>query len=144
VLDQVLLGVVLFYFQSYLVQSFRSQLILTETRDRTFTRYDWNEQRANPERMGALLMLLVAPIVFWCYFCGMESSPLQGTLGKKAVGIYVTDEQGQRVTFARATGRHFAKILSGVLLGIGFLVAGFARRKQAWHDFLSGCLVLRR
>jgi uncharacterized RDD family membrane protein YckC len=51
---------------------------------------------------------------------------------------------GNRISFARASGRFFGKILSGMILGIGFLMAGFTQRKQALHDILAGCLVLRQ
>jgi uncharacterized RDD family membrane protein YckC len=80
----------------------------------------------------------------WAYFSGMESSPLQATLGKLAVGIFVTDLQGQRVSFGRASGRFFGKILSAIILYIGFLMAGFTAKKQALHDLMSGCLVMTR
>jgi uncharacterized RDD family membrane protein YckC len=74
----------------------------------------------------------------------MESSAWQATLGKKILGLKVTDLSGNRITFARASGRFFGKILSGMILGIGFLMAGFTARKQALHDILAGCLVLRQ
>jgi Tfp pilus assembly major pilin PilA len=74
----------------------------------------------------------------------MESSVQQATLGKMALGIRVTDGQGRRVSFGRATGRHFAKLLSGLILLIGYLMAGFTVRKQALHDMIAGCLVVNR
>jgi uncharacterized RDD family membrane protein YckC len=52
------------------------------------------------------------------------------------------DTQGRRVSFGRATGRYFGKILSGLILGIGFLMAGFTERKQALHDSIADCLVV--
>ncbi len=79
----------------------------------------------------------------WCYFAGMESSPFQATLGKLALGLYVTDEHGERVSFSKATGRFFGKILSGLILGIGYIMAGTSAKKQALHDQMSGCLVLQ-
>ena len=84
-------------------------------------------------------------MVWWLYFALMESSPHQGTLGKLALGLKVTDLNGDGpISFGRATGRHFSKILSVVILGIGFIMAGFTARKQALHDLIAGCLVLRR
>jgi uncharacterized RDD family membrane protein YckC len=80
----------------------------------------------------------------WIYYASMESSSWQATLGKKILGLRVTDLAGNRITFARASGRFFGKILSGMILGIGFLMAGFTARKQALHDILAGCLVLRQ
>ena len=69
---------------------------------------------------------------------------MQGTAGKLALGIKVTDMSGARVSFGRATGRHFAKIISGFILGIGFLMVAFTKRKQGLHDLVAGCLVLNR
>jgi uncharacterized RDD family membrane protein YckC len=87
---------------------------------------------------------LAAIIFFWLYFSIMESSELQGTIGKLALKIKVTDINGERIGFGKATGRHFSKILSAVLLGIGFFMAGFTERKQGLHDIIASCLVVRR
>lgn len=75
----------------------------------------------------------------WLYCAGMESSPQQATIGKMALSIRVGDMTGERVSFWRATARHFAKILSCVTLLIGFVMAAFTRRKQALHDIVTGC-----
>ncbi|MBI3133836.1 MAG: RDD family protein [Bacteroidetes bacterium] len=83
-------------------------------------------------------------IIQWCYFAGMESSPLRATIGKLAVGIYVTGENGERINFAKATGRHFGKIISGLIIGIGYIMAAFNEKKQALHDTMSGCLVMSK
>jgi uncharacterized RDD family membrane protein YckC len=77
----------------------------------------------------------------WIYEAWMLSSPWQATLGKRALSITVTGVNGGRISFARATGRHFAKYLSAFLLGIGFLMAAFTARKQALHDILAETLV---
>jgi uncharacterized RDD family membrane protein YckC len=87
---------------------------------------------------------LLALMLSWIYYASMESSTWQATLGKKLLGLKVTDLAGNRISFARASGRFFGKILSGMILGIGFLMAGFTARKQALHDILAGCLVLRQ
>jgi uncharacterized RDD family membrane protein YckC len=79
----------------------------------------------------------------WLYFALMESSPKQATLGKMALGIVVTDLEGRRIGFGRATGRHFAKILSALILGIGFLMVAFTERKQGLHDLLAKTLVVK-
>ena len=82
-------------------------------------------------------------LLAWLYFAGMESSRHQGTLGKMAVGIKVTDLSGRPIGFGRASGRYFGKIISAIILGIGFLCAAFTPKKQALHDMLAGCLCLR-
>jgi uncharacterized RDD family membrane protein YckC len=93
------------------------------------------------------MMLRVAAIGFvlnWLYYAFFESSAWQATLGKKALGLEVTDLEGRRISFGRASGRFFGKILSSAILLIGFLMAGFTEKKQALHDMIAGCLVLRR
>ena len=82
-------------------------------------------------------------VVYWLYFAGMECSTYQGTLGKVLVGIIVTDTEGNRISFLRATGRNAGKILSSLIFGIGYLLAAFTKRKQALHDMPANCLVIR-
>ena len=65
------------------------------------------------------------------------------TLAGSWLGMKVTDLYGNRISFARATGRHFAKILSGMILCIGFIMVGLTERKQGLHDLLAGTLVRR-
>jgi uncharacterized RDD family membrane protein YckC len=87
----------------------------------------------------------VAIVMVWIYYAWMESSIYQGTLGKMALGLIVTDLEGRRITFARASGRYFAKIITGLIpLGIGYAMAGFTEKKQALHDMIASCLVLRK
>jgi uncharacterized RDD family membrane protein YckC len=78
------------------------------------------------------------------YYVVMESSSQQGTLGKLALGIKVTDLNGNRISGGRALGRNLAKIVSALILMIGYVMAAFTERKQALHDMLAGCLVVRR
>jgi uncharacterized RDD family membrane protein YckC len=79
----------------------------------------------------------------WLYEAFMESSSYQGTIGKMIFGMKVTDLNGNRISFERATGRHFAKILSAMILCIGYIMVGFSDRKQGLHDLLAGTLVRR-
>jgi uncharacterized RDD family membrane protein YckC len=101
--------------------------------------------------MTALLILAIvvggvtALICTWLYFALMESSAAGATLGKMAIGIKVTDMQGNRLSFWRATGRFFAKYyISGLTFGIGYVMAAFTQQKQALHDILAGCLVVNK
>ena len=82
-------------------------------------------------------------IIIILYFSLLESSKWQATLGKRAVGILVTDENGGKISFGRALGRHFAKLLSSIILNIGFIMAGFTERKQALHDLIAGTLIIK-
>jgi uncharacterized RDD family membrane protein YckC len=93
--------------------------------------------------LGHIAGSLVAFVATWLYFAGMESSSTQATLGKMACGLRVTTDTGQRLSFARATGRFFAKLISAIILYIGFMMAGWTRRKQALHDMIASTLVVR-
>jgi uncharacterized RDD family membrane protein YckC len=96
--------------------------------------------------LGVILVLLPLTIVLtWLYFASMESSTHQGTLGKMALGLFVTDLQGRRVSFGRASGRFFAKFITGLIpFFIGYIMAGFTAKKQALHDMIASCLVLKK
>jgi uncharacterized RDD family membrane protein YckC len=83
-------------------------------------------------------------LVVFAYSAGMESSSFQATLGKLAVRLKVTDLEGKRISFARASGRYFAKWLSAFALGLGYLMVGFDEEKQGLHDRIAGTLVLYR
>jgi len=90
--------------------------------------------------VGGILGLVVG----WLYFALQESSAQQATLGKRALGIKVTDGNGMRIGFGRATGRFFGKLLSGLIFAIGFMLAGWTEKKQALHDMLANTLVVFR
>jgi uncharacterized RDD family membrane protein YckC len=94
--------------------------------------------------LGLFTIVSLGILGGWLYHAKMESSSWQATLGKKALNLRVTDMAGARVTFGRATGRHFAKLITGLIpLGVGFALAGLTERRQALHDMLASCLVLR-
>ncbi|MGB2623722.1 MAG: RDD family protein [Candidatus Acidiferrum sp.] len=83
-------------------------------------------------------------VVSWLYNALSESSSWQATPGKKILNLKVTDMEGQPISFGRASGRYFAKIITGMIpLFIGYIMAGFTEKKQALHDMIAGCLVLR-
>ncbi len=105
----------------------------------------------SPSELGFFFALLSAyafaifliVIAEWLYFALMESRK-GATLGKIALGIMVTDMNGNLISFGRATGRYFGKILSGLILYIGFIMAGFTQQKQALHDIMAGTLVVNK
>lgn len=79
----------------------------------------------------------------WAYYSLMESSERQATLGKIVLGLRVTDLQGNRISFGKATARFFGKVLSGLLLFIGYIMVAFTDKKQGLHDKLVSTLVLK-
>jgi uncharacterized RDD family membrane protein YckC len=78
------------------------------------------------------------------YFPPMESSASQGTIGKIAFGLTVTDTSFRRISFGRAFGRYLAKIPSALILYLGFVMVGLTPQKRGLHDYIAGTLVLRR
>ncbi|MEX0967687.1 MAG: RDD family protein [Bacteroidia bacterium] len=76
------------------------------------------------------------------YFAAMESSSYQGTLGKIAINAKVVDEAGQRISFANALGRYLSKIISAIILLIGFMMVGWDDRKQGLHDKIASTFVI--
>jgi len=86
---------------------------------------------------------LAGAMVAWLYWALMESSAWQATLGKRMLGLRVTDLAGRRISLARASGRYFGKLVSALTLGLGFVMAGLTEKKQALHDMMAGCLVVR-
>jgi uncharacterized RDD family membrane protein YckC len=111
-----------------------------------------HQTHADPEAVRAmvatmvpifLLGMLGLMIIHWLYFAGMESSARQGTIGKSLMSLRVSDLDGKRISFGHATGRFFAKIVSGMIpFLIGYLMAAFTEKKQALHDLIAGTLVL--
>lgn len=102
----------------------------------------------NPVMFGGTTTLW--GLIFWYAVLGflycpvIESSPMQATLGKMAVGIIVTDLSGNKISFEQAIKRHSSKLLSYLLVFIGFLMGGFTQKRRTLHDRLSSCLVIRK
>src|SRR5215470_11494218 len=101
-----------------------------------------------PEQLGPIFhfVSIVVPLAFvvqWLYEALLTSSSWQATVGKRVLDLKVTDEGGNPISFERATGRFFAKVLSGLILGIGFLMIAFTARKQGLHDIIAGTLVMK-
>ena len=83
-------------------------------------------------------------LIGWVYFAMMESSVRQATLGKEIMGLTVTNYQGERLSFAQATSRYFAKIVSVLTLGIGFLMVAWTEKKQGLHDIIAKTYVVKK
>lgn len=91
-----------------------------------------------------MLAIMLSVVMKWLYYALMESSKYGGTIGKIAVSIKVVDLDGNRVTFARATGRYFSRIITNMTLLIGYILAGLTDKKQALHDMIASCLVVKK
>lgn len=91
-----------------------------------------------------ILGYVFGTVLNWLYFTLMESSAKQATLGKIALGIIVTDIHGGRISFAQANGRYWSKIISSIILLIGYIMAAFTEKKQALHDIIASTLVVQK
>ena len=87
------------------------------------------------------LLVLVLQIL---YYSLMEASKYQGTVGKIALGIIVTDANGGKLDFTKALVRNLCKIISSLILCIGYIMAGFTEKKQALHDMIASTLVVNK
>lgn len=108
----------------------------------------YHEDEFSPEGVATLLgtymtAVMASIVIGWLYFALLESSPKRATVGKMALGIQVCDLAGGRLSFGRATGRHFASYVSNVTLLIGYLMVLWTAKRQALHDLIAGTLVVR-
>jgi uncharacterized RDD family membrane protein YckC len=93
---------------------------------------------------GALVLVWGGTLVIdWLYHAIMESSSWQGTVGKKGLNLVVANTAGERISFGRATARYFAKILSALVLLIGYFMVGWTQRKQGLHDLIVDTVVYK-
>lgn len=90
---------------------------------------------------SVILFWVVAP---WLYYSLTERSSKQATPGKTTMEIMVTDTEGGRISFGRATKRYWAKVISIVMLLAGFIMIGFTAKRQGLHDIIAHCLVVTR
>jgi uncharacterized RDD family membrane protein YckC len=86
---------------------------------------------------------LLQTVIDWLYYALLEAGAWQATLGKRAMGIRVTDTSGGRISFGQATGRYFGKIVSAIILFIGYFMMLWDSRKQTLHDKMAGTLVVK-
>ena len=93
---------------------------------------------------AASAVALLVFILQVLYYSLMESSKYQGTLGKMALGLIVTDANGAKLDFTKALIRNLGKIASWFILCIGFIMAGLTDKKQALHDIIAGTLVVKK
>jgi uncharacterized RDD family membrane protein YckC len=101
------------------------------------------DENSAPAALANLSLNLASTVVEWLYCSLLESSSWQGTVGKKPLGLKVTDLNGNRIGLGKATGRHFGKILSSLICFVGLIMVAFTEKKQGLHDILAGTLVVK-
>jgi uncharacterized RDD family membrane protein YckC len=101
-----------------------------------------SEERYMPA--AGVCLLIINAVVALIYHVVLETSARQGTVGKQVLGLVVTDLHGRRISVARSMARSFARFLSLLCCGIGYLLPLFTARKQTLHDVIAGCVVVRK
>lgn len=116
-----------------------------------------------PTTAGHVIFQILAIFAWIAYMAGFESSRYQATVGKHVMGILVTDRRFRRASFGRCVKRGWFYWLPGavalidtalqvmVLQTVAFAVVlvscamvAFTARKQALHDILADCYLIRR
>jgi len=139
--DKVILGVPIFVIAVLVFLGAGGMQVLREIRP---------NGEPSPQFVAFLLTtigttVLVALVGYWIYYAYFESSDWQATPGKRLLNLYVTNLEGKPLSFGHASGRFFARLITNLIpLGIGYILAGVTEKKQALHDMIAGCLVLRR
>ncbi len=120
-------------------------LIITYVIDRMLARVGGmlGYERSISQKAAGFAYILVLAIGAWLYCAFAESSPRRATIGKRLMGLQVAAADGGRVSFGQATVRHFMKFLSLFSAGVGFMMAGWTKRRQALHDIPCDCVVVR-
>ena len=140
VIDRVILS-----FIFVLMASFRPAMFLILPDPKTqlippATLQEFLRSVPQPTSAGYLVLLLL----MWIYYASFEASSWQATPGKKVLRLYVTDLSGRPITFSRATFHNIGRLISEMTFWLGYIPAGFTEKKQAFHDMIAGCVILRR
>ncbi|HEU4413728.1 MAG TPA: RDD family protein [Candidatus Angelobacter sp.] len=138
IIDQIIVGIVIVPLYAILV--FPSIIRIINEAERN--------SEPSPEMIisivsSAAVFIVVVFVGLWLYDALLTTSSWQGTVGKRILRLKVTDEAGYPIGFGRATGRFVGKILSRLLLCIGFIMVAFTDRKRGLHDMLAGTLVMK-
>lgn len=88
--------------------------------------------------------MFILVVFAWLYYGLLESSSWRATFGKRLFGMRVTDLQGKRISFGRASTRTAGRILSWALCLSGYLMMIPNKKKQTLHDRLTKTVVLRK
>ena len=108
-----------------------------------FTDQSYGLTHATASYVSGIAAIAFLSVGAWLYSAFSESSEHRATIGKRIVGLQVVTASGDQLTFGQATVRHFMKFLSLFTAAVGFMMAGWTKRRQALHDMPSDCVVIR-
>lgn len=104
----------------------------------------WSPRSRNSLETLMIVSYVLQFAISFLYFTIRESSKEGATFGKMLLGIKVTDLQGNRISYGKACIRYFGKIISSIILCIGYIMAAFTEKRQGLHDIIAGTLVVRK
>ena len=93
--------------------------------------------------VSSIMANVLSLVSGWLYYALQESGAGQATIGKKALELKVTNLNGERISFGQASARYFGKILSGLILLIGYLMMLWDDKNQTLHDKMANTLVVK-
>jgi uncharacterized RDD family membrane protein YckC len=126
------------WFIDYIIMAIASAIIYVPLTFMGFSSF--NEPAAfTIIQLISMILNFIIPAVYESWFVGKYAA----TPGKMACKLKVVMSEGDRVSFARAIGRHFAKYISGLILGIGYIMAGFDEQKRTLHDRICDTRVIK-
>jgi uncharacterized RDD family membrane protein YckC len=135
VIDQLIIAIP-FNIVSDLLVSYHQPTVTTTTDANNNVSIHWH---GDWRTLG--LLLLASIVATWLYTSILQSSSRQATVGKMALGLIITDLDGNRISFARASGRYLATFLTNLTFGIGYLMVIWTKRKQTLQDKVAGTVV---
>lgn len=86
----------------------------------------------------------VLSIAFGMFYTSFFIGKFAATPGKMICGLKVVMSDGTPVSYSRAIGRYFAEWLSGLTMGIGYIMAAFDDEKRALHDRICDTRVVKK
>ena len=126
------------WFIDYIIMLIASAIIYVPLTFMGFTSFDEPAAFTIIQLISTILNFII-PAIYESWFVGKYAA----TPGKMACKLKVVMSEGDRVSFARAVGRHFAKYISGLILGIGYIMAGFDEQKRTLHDRICDTRVIK-
>lgn len=87
--------------------------------------------------------MVVTLLIGNLYYAILHSSKWQATVGKKLVGIKVTNLEGERIHFLRAAVRHLVMLFLSSIFLIGYVMYFFTKKKQTLHDMIAKTVVVQ-
>jgi uncharacterized RDD family membrane protein YckC len=92
---------------------------------------------------GAMAVLGLLGTAIYCAYEAFFIVKYGATPGKMAMGLKVIRPDGSGIRVGRAIGRHFSKVLSGMILYIGYIMIGFDGEKRGLHDMICDTRVIK-